>query len=61
MIFERYEKISLTYGRGLHDIYKPRKSQDLIVLEGLFPSSISKTLQQRKYDLQDTFTKLKND
>ena len=37
------------------------KSQDFIFLEGLFPSSISKTLQQWKYDLQDMFTKLKND
>ena len=54
----------MVYCRTLPDltnVYKPWKGQDFIVLEGLFPSSISKTLQQWKYDLQDTFTKLKND
>ena len=45
-IFERYEKISLSNEMLQTNVYKPWKSQDFIVLEGLFPSLISKTLQQ---------------
>ena len=63
MVFKRYEKISLSNDMLQTNVYKPWKSQDCIVLEGLFPSSISKTLQQWKYDLQSwyIYIKLKND
>ena len=63
MIFERYEKISLSSSNECAKVISTNleKNQDFIVLEGLSIFDLENITTVKIYDLQDTFAKLKND